>query len=202
MTASIGRRDFFRFGGTKITELTSHLAAAKTANRAERWIRPPFARDELEFLLSCTRCDACIAACPHDVLFALSPKEGRTAAGTPAMDLLRQGCHMCTDWPCVTACEPDALKLPEDEEDLPPASPKFASARIAQTNCLPYSGPECGACADSCPVPGALSWEGGARPVIDPEHCTGCALCREACIVDPNAIQIFALVPGERTATA
>ena len=69
---------------------------------------PPFAVDELDFLLACTRCDKCIEACPHDVLFKLPARTGLQAAGTPAMDLLNRGCHLCRDWPCVAACEPDA----------------------------------------------------------------------------------------------
>jgi len=201
LTSSIGRRDFFRLSGQKAADIASQLAAAKAASWARGWIRPPFALDELDFLLNCTSCDKCIEVCPHDVLFALSARAGLQAAGTPAMDLLQRGCHMCADWPCVTACSPGALKLPEIDADQPPAAPKFAVARIDVATCLPYSGPECGACADACPIPGALGWEGGVRPVIDQESCTGCALCREACILDPKAIQISALVPDDKAAT-
>jgi NAD-dependent dihydropyrimidine dehydrogenase PreA subunit len=35
--------------------------------------------------------------------------------------------------------------------------------------------------------------------VINQESCTGCALCREACIVDPKAITVSTLVPDEET---
>ncbi len=199
MTEPIGRRELFRRGGKKITEAASQIAAAKTARRAEGWIRPPFALDELEFLVCCTRCDKCIEACPHDVLFALPTRAGRYATGTPAMDLSRRGCHLCADWPCVTACEPDALTLPAEKPDSSSSSPRLAIATIDQATCLPYSGPECGACASACPVPGALIWEGGVRPVIDQEHCTGCALCREACITDPKAIKISAILSEEKT---
>jgi NAD-dependent dihydropyrimidine dehydrogenase PreA subunit len=100
----------------------------------------------------------------------------------------------------VAACEPDALRLPEQEEEGPPAPAKLARVRIDPETCLPYSGPECGACAHACPVPGALEWEGGLRPVIDEERCTGCALCREACIMEPKAVEVSALIPEEETA--
>jgi ferredoxin-type protein NapF len=200
MSETFGCRDLFRLGRKKVVEVASQVAAAKATNRAEGWIRPPFALDEFDFLLRCTRCDKCIDACPHDVLFALP---ARAHAGrTPAMNLLRHGCHMCADWPCVSACAPGALTFPEDGAEQPPAAPKFAAARIDETICLPYSGPECGACASSCPVPGALNWEGGVRPVIDPKLCTGCALCREACITDPKAVQISALVLNDTVADA
>jgi ferredoxin-type protein NapF len=191
MSEAFGRRDLFRLGRKKVVEVASQVAAAKATSRAEGWIRPPFALDEFDFLLRCTRCDKCIDVCPHDVLFALPARAH--AGGTPAMDLLRHGCHMCADWPCVSACAPGALKIPEHDAEQPPAAPKFAAARIDETICLPYSGPECGACASSCPIPGALNWEGGVRPVIDLKLCTGCALCREACITVPKAVQISAL---------
>ncbi len=194
------RRDFFRFGVGKAVETASRLAAGKIAWRAENWIRPPFAQPEAEFLLGCTRCDKCIEACPHDVLFGLPERLGALVAGTPAMDLLNRGCLMCGDWPCVGACEQDALKLTDREGGTPRPLPRMAVARINQNTCLPYLGPECGACADACPVPGALEWEDGVRPAIRPEICTGCALCREACIVEPKAIEISAFIAGEETA--
>jgi ferredoxin-type protein NapG len=195
------RRDFFRLGVRKAAEITAQVVNARVSSRAEGWIRPPFARSEPEFLASCTRCDKCIEACPHDVLFALPADLGQGVAATPAMDLLARGCHMCADWPCVGACEPNALRLPDtDDGSSPgpaPAPAKFALVRIDTETCLPYLGPECGACADSCPVPGALRWEGGLRPVIDDEICTGCALCRQACILDPKAIGIAAFIPDD-----
>ena len=194
------RRDFFKFGVGKAVETASRLAAGKIAWRAENWIRPPFAQPEAEFLLRCTRCDKCVEACRLDVLFKLPERLGRLVAGTPAMDLFNRGCLMCEDWPCVGACEPEALKLPDQEGETPRPLPRLAVARINPNTCLPYLGPECGACADACPVPGALEWEDGVRPVIKSEICTGCALCREACIVDPEAIEISAFIAGEETA--
>ncbi len=193
------RRDFFKFGVGKAVETASHLAAGKIAWRADDWIRPPFARTEADFLFACIRCDDCIEACPTGVLFKLPEQLGRMVAGTPAMDLLNRGCHMCADWPCVAACESGALKLPDRKGETPRPLPRLAVARVNLDTCLPYLGPECGACADACPVPGALEWKGGVRPVIEPESCTGCALCREACIVEPEAIEISAFITGEET---
>ena len=97
----------------------------------------------------------------------------------------------------MKASEPNTLRLPDRGDGTPPGPAKFALVRIDTNTCLPYSGPECGACADSCPVPGALEWEGGLRPVINEEICTGCALCREACIVDSKAIKITAFIPED-----
>ena len=114
------------------------------------------------------------------------------AAATPALDLVNHGCHLCAEWPCVSACKPGALKLPEakDGEAIPP--PDLATVSVNTATCLAYLGPECGACASSCPVPGAMIWD-QEKPRINPETCTGCGMCREACIVEPKAIEVRSL---------
>ena len=63
---------------------------------------------EQQFLDGCTRCNACIEACPHDAI-VLAPSRLREAAGTPMIDPHKQPCWMCHDTPCVTACEPRVL---------------------------------------------------------------------------------------------
>ncbi len=186
------RREFFTLGARKAARLAYRVAGEGAARRAAHWIRPPFAAPEIDFLLACTRCDACIEACPQDVLFALPARLGLQVGGTPAMDLLNRGCHLCADWPCVAACDTGALVRAEADEAPPP----LAVARIDEGACLPYAGPECGACAASCPVPGAMIWRAGGKPVIDPGRCVGCGMCREACIVEPKAVTIASLPPG------
>lgn len=198
------RRSFFRRAAGKAAKHVVEEADARIEARASRWIRPPWARPELEFILACTRCDACIEACPHKVLFPLSASYGPDVALTPALDVLSGGCHLCEDWPCVSACEPAALRLPEVETEegvevtegtlrsVPKPVPKLAWAEINTTDCLPYQGPECGACEGSCPVPGALVWD-DYRPRIDMAHCAGCGLCRAACIANPSAVVLGSL---------
>lgn len=195
------RRQFFRHAFNKGAETVTKVVDQHVSQRASHWLRPPYALDELDFLLACTRCDACVTACPHQVIFSLPARLGIQVVGTPAMDLLNKACHLCNDWPCVTACEPGALRreiatVEEDDKDKdqeqPIPLPRLARAEIDTTHCLPYSGPECGACRDSCPVPGALLWS-MEKPRIEPEHCIGCGLCREACIAAPNAIGIHSL---------
>lgn len=187
------RRSFFGSLFRKTTDLAVRVADAQAEVQRTSWIRPPFALDELEFLTVCTHCDACIEACPHDTIVPLSPQNGVMVAGTPVLDLQNKACHLCADWPCVAACEPGALKLPvqeageEDQQPPLPPLPRMAEVTIDTRTCLPHNGPECGACAGSCPVPGALVWN-NFKPYIVPQLCTGCALCREACITDPKSI--------------
>lgn len=187
------RRSFFRRTAGKAAETVVKEADRKVKAEAAHWIRPPYAINELEFLLACTRCGECITACPHGVVFPLTARLGAKVVNTPAMDLLNKGCHCCEDWPCVTVCEPKALFIPPPEDDeTPVALPLMAMAMIDEKHCLPYSGPECGACQGSCPVPGAMTWE-RERPMIQVEVCIGCGMCREVCIVEPKAIKIISV---------
>ncbi|MBT4835947.1 MAG: 4Fe-4S binding protein [Methylococcales bacterium] len=187
------RRAFFKRSVKTATETTIKHVDESVNNRARRWIRPPYAISELQFLMSCTRCTDCADACPQKIIFPLSAKLGAQVVNTPAMDLLNKGCHLCDDWPCVNACEANALELPGLDEDEPNNDsikwPKLAIAKINQQECLPFSGPECGACIASCKIPNALLLKDN-KPVIDPELCVGCGLCREFCITEPRAIEI------------
>ncbi len=198
------RRAFFRRAleqsRDKIGRAVVKIADEKVQRKAKRWIRPPFALDELRFLLACTRCQACVEACPQQVVFTLPSRTGLDAAGTPALDLLNRGCHLCEDWPCVEACESGALHRDAPQtaraEDCHPGAsspprlpPRLATVKIDPQRCLPFQGPECGVCVDACPVEGAIRLD-GARPVIDAAHCIGCARCRESCITLPKAISV------------
>jgi len=182
------RRAFFRRAAGKAAEKVVEHAHTKIEARATRWVRPPFALPELEFILACTRCDECIAACPHDVIFPLPASFGADVASTAVVDVLNGGCHLCDDWPCVTACEAGALKRPETEEEVL-VWPKMAHASIISEECLPFRGPECGACQGSCPIPDTLTFR-RERPQINQDNCAGCGLCLAACIAEPKAIKI------------
>ena len=63
--------------------------------------RPPWAKPEPEFLAACTHCDACVRACPEQVLL-------RGADGLPCFESHAGECTFCGD--CVAACEPRALQ--------------------------------------------------------------------------------------------
>ena len=176
------RRNFLRDLIGKTGQVALGEAERRLARADRGIVRPPGALSEVEFLPACTRCGDCVTACPEGALFMLGAHTG-LAVNTPALDLVNNACALCADFPCIAACEPAAL-LPVE-----PLALRFAEARIDPSACLPFQGPECGVCVMVCPVPGALVLE-GARPRIDPEHCTGCALCRRACIVSPKAVTV------------
>ncbi len=197
MENNLDRRAFFTQGLGKAAEVITKHAVEKARKNAENWIRPPFAIEEFDFLIACNRCGDCIDACQYGVIFPLASRLGGKVFATPAMDLNNQACHLCEDWPCVQACETTALKSPfnktNDEsviidEISAKQLPEIAIVSINVEACLPYNGPECGAC-HVCPVENAMSWV-MEKPSINTEYCIGCALCRDACIVEPKAINV------------
>ncbi len=190
---SLDRRSFFRLGARKAAKTAVDMADKRVEERTKLFVRPPFAIKELDFLLRCTRCTDCITACPHQTIFPLSARLGVEVVSTPALDLTNKACHLCEGWPCVSACKTEALVLPiaeigEDEQPLPIAAPKLALAIIDTSTCLPFMGPECGACGSVCPIPDAIEWD-MTRPQINPALCVGCGLCRESCVTDPKSIK-------------
>lgn len=186
------RREFFKRGLKSVSDTAVKQLDAHATQRAAHWIRPPYAINEIEFLVACTRCSECIDACSYDVIFRLPSRLGVQVAGTPALDLLNKGCHLCEDWPCVSVCEPGALCLVTGSEENDTNLPVIACASINTTTCLPYMGPECGACGSACPVDGAMMWA-DFKPKIVQDKCVGCGLCLEACITEPKSITIHSL---------
>ena len=186
------RRRVIRETVNKARNNASKTLSYEGEGRSRYWIRPPYALPEAEFLAACRRCDACIEACPHGVIFRLSGTVGAQAALTPALDLMNHGCHLCADWPCVKSCETGALQRPEEKGQVI-AFPLLARAWIDQVICLSYKDESCGVCSEVCPVVAGAESLRLAKPVIDQSICVGCGLCREACVSEPKAIHIRSL---------
>jgi len=145
--------------------------------------RPPHAVPESEFVVGCTKCDACIEACPPHAIFRTPESEGMMA-GLPIIDALTQPCLMCNDLPCVPACEPGVLNFD--------TSVAMGLAVIDTSLCLAFNGTPCDACVERCPIENAILMEAG-HPVIDGDICTGCGVCLYVC---PGPNSTIELSPG------
>jgi len=166
---------------TSRDDLPKPPARRNGARRAIPVLRPPGAVDEPTFLRDCTRCDACLEACPHDAIIH-APQRFREAAGTPMIDPMREPCRMCEDFPCIEACEPDVLT------SLVP--PVMGTARIQRQTCIAHQNGFCSACWEQCPVEGAISVENG-KPTVVEETCTGCGVCQHVCPAPTNAVLLM-----------
>jgi len=128
-------------------------------------LRPPWALPGSGFASRCTRCDACVRACPERVLL-------RDADGLPRFDPALGECTFCGD--CVRACVPVAL-------DASVSPPWELRAQVAE-DCLSAHGIVCSSCREACPE-SAIQVPPGARGAarVDPERCTGCGACVGLC---------------------
>ncbi len=143
--------------------------------------RPPGAIDEAQFLVGCTRCGDCIAACPYDAIRTASDRYG-SVAGSPVIEADTQACMMCEDFPCITSCKPGVLV-----ESIPKV---MGTARVTEHLCLAHHHTTCTVCSERCPVEGAITVTDG-KPTVVEDACTGCGVCRYVCPAPENAILLM-----------
>jgi len=133
-----------------------------------RHIRPPWSMGEHAFTGNCSRCDACIKACPEGIL-------SQDQKGFPQANFMKGECTFCGD--CARACKSGALKTNTSSE------PWTLSANIGN-KCLPLQGVVCGRCAEECET-SAISMRlvagGISIPRLTTESCTGCGACYRVC---------------------
>lgn len=139
-------------------------------------LRPPWALAETEFVERCTRCDACLQACPSSIVV-------HGDGAYPVVDFGRGECTFCGD--CVEACEPAALRRAEH------AAPWALKAAVGG-KCLAMQGVECRVCGEICGH-SAIRFRprigGVALPELDPETCNGCGACVAPCPAQAIAME-------------
>jgi ferredoxin-type protein NapF len=136
--------------------------------------RPPYALAEAAFLDSCTRCDACIAACPETVL-------RRGDGGYPELEFQAGECSFCAL--CLDACPTPAL-------DRTAHRAWNWRAQVGDA-CLTVQGIVCRSCADACGRQ-AIGFDlrpGAASPRIDSGACSGCGACVGVCPASAMTMQ-------------
>ena len=153
---------------------------------SRRYFRPPGALPEMGFLAACTRCGACIEACPPHALIKVR-SDGGLAAGTPYLDPTNEPCIACPTMPCAAACPTPALAVPERGW----AGYRLGALELHPERCLTFRGTPCRVCADACPVgDAALAMDEAGHPVIRREGCVGCGVCVHACVTTPSSFEL------------
>jgi len=151
-------------------------------------LRPPGAISERAFLQACTRCDKCSNACPKDAIQRVPKKMGFLIMDTPYIDPVKVPCVMCTDLPCISACEDEALlPVPGGPEDV-----EMGYAILDKKKCQSYGHTFCQQCIIDCPIPGAITQNREQQPIFHKDICTGCGVCVRSCstVNIPVAIKI------------
>ena len=164
---------------------------ARTEDRVitRRYFRPPGAMPEMGFLAACTRCGACVEACPPHAIMSVAG-DGGLAAGTPYLEPGKQPCVACPTMPCATACPTGALTLPAQGW----TGYRMAALAFYPDRCLTFRATPCRICADACPVgEGALTVDEAGHPVLRHEGCVGCGVCVDVCITSPSSFVLTLL---------
>jgi len=156
-------------------------------------VRPPGALDESDFLASCIRCTRCADACEAQCIVLFGP-EGESLQATPHIVPSDKGCTLCLA--CGASCPTGALAVVEHKEDV-----RMGVAVVDERLCVSHNGTGvCGACHTACPLRNrAITQDFRNAPIVHPEHCVGCGLCEEVCIVrERRAIRVVSKrrVPG------
>ena len=139
--------------------------------------RPPWARENREFLALCESCGLCIDACSERVLRPLK-SENELLDGTPVLNLDYGQCTFCAE--CVKACSSGALDMA--------CGDKVQTRAVITSRCVRIMGMPCEMCVDSCPEQ-ALVIDSRSKPHLNSEICTGCGACSLACYSHAIAIE-------------
>nr|CRH05584.1 Ferredoxin-type protein NapF [Candidatus Magnetococcus massalia] len=134
---------------------------------------PPWSHPPTLFYSRCSRCDACITACPERLIV-------RGDGGFPQIDFRQGECDFCRK--CLEICEDHALSGE--------VNPPLPLRPVIADNCLPKRGVACQSCRDGC-EPMALRFppqlssggRGIALPQLESDLCSGCGGCVAPCPV-------------------
>jgi len=188
---ALGRRTFLRHSlvslGATVQEFVKHRdapsqqeAQSPTVLEKTGWLRPPGAVQEVLFLERCTQCGDCIDACPHDAIESLAIHE------TPGIYPGEAPCQLCEDFPCIEACETDALIPLKNIHEV-----RMGVAKVSKNMCTAGNG--CNACVSKCPT-GAISMDFNTFLVaVTSNLCVGCGICQYICgtVNDRPAIRVI-----------
>lgn len=189
---NLGRRQLLGtvFAGLAVALLPKGSIEAKDRLR-RRFLRPPGAVREKEFLARCVRCGQCVQACPTSFIQPAFLEAAFDGIWTPVLNARAGYCAFeCNR--CTQVCPTGAiarLTLPEKK------AYKVGTAAIDKNRCFTYAdGFNCTACIDRCPVPGnALKLREvetfdfhGRRVLVRQVYvvadlCTGCGICEHVC---------------------
>ena len=159
-------------------------------------ILPPGATEK--FAETCTRCYACVDACPAEII---KIKKGGPLSelAIPELVFNEYGCEESCNL-CSQVCPTGAIRNLSNDEKW---RRQIGIANVEKEKCLAWTDKEyCMVCDEYCPYNAIKTiWKGSiACPVVDPALCRGCGACEGACPAyrAGKAIFVHALNPQQK----
>lgn len=145
-------------------------------------LRPPGALPEAEFDSTCSRCGACVNACPANAIVI----NDHLAAGAPFIDANVASCVVCSSLACMNECPSGAL-VPTAMADIDMGTAMWNASTCLRTAA---EAEPCTVCVDVCPIGEfAIRLDGNHVQVIE-DGCVGCGLCQLKCPTKPKSIVV------------
>lgn len=183
------RRTFLKqlAGGALGTALAPSLV--DSANLGIRYLRPPGALAEDEFLRRCIHCGQCGEICPNRCIQYFGRQNGLASQDTPYIVPREKACILCMK--CGEVCPSGAIESIARDATAIVNRVHMGKARVDEQLCLSWQGKSCGVCYRACPLPDIAIRVGFMEQPQVLESCVGCGLCERSCIQMPQAVRVL-----------